>query len=449
MNATGPAPRVIPKADGHWLFGSAFDVARSPHRFVAELAQDNAGIARFRILNRPFVAVASADYVRQILVTRHARYQRSFHYRNRVIGSGLLTTDGPHWLKRRRQIVPAFRADTLRGVVPAARDATLRRMERWEELRSAGQPVPISSEMQALTLSVIGRALLSTEVGEDSAARFAGAVRDSLRLTRQRNMSMFRTPSWMPTPGNRRLLAVRDALDEFIGPKIRAREAEGPYAPPDILDALLAARDPETGEALDYQALLDETKTLFVAGFETTATALTWTLYLLARHPDVARRWHRELDEVLGGRLPEWEDLERLTYLHQIISESMRLYPPVYTLGRECIEDDELDGYSIRSGTVLLLSVFGIHRDPKWWQDPETFRPERFADDWPTQAYLPFASGKHMCIGNNFSLAEMAVTLSIIGQRYELEPVESQPVQESAQITLVPAREIPLRLARR
>jgi len=247
---------------------------------------------------------------------------------------------------------------------------------------------------------------------------------------------------------NRSLEKTRKTLDEYIGPIVKARRVEGD-ARDDILGALLSARDPETGDALTEQEILDETKTLFAAGFETTATALTWTLYLLARHPEVARRWRRELDEVLGGRLPEWQDLERLTYLHQILNESMRLYPPVYTLGRECIEDDELDGYSIRSGTVLLLSVFGIHRDPKWWQDPEAFRPERFAGDWPTQAYLPFASGKHMCIGNNFSLAEMAVTLSVIGQRYELEPVDSQPVQESAQITLVPAREIPLRLIRR
>lgn len=444
-----PAPsRPLPQARGHWLLGSALAFAAAPHLFPAQAAARHGGIARFRVLHKPFVAVADPEHVNQVMVTRHKHYRRSFHYDNPVVGQGLLSTDGEPWLKRRRQVQPAFRRETLGHLVAVANAACDRIFEKWEAQRLAGQPIELAGEMQQLALSVIGHALFSVEVGWSNAARFARAVRDALRLLRRRNTAIVRFPHWLPTPLNRSLERTRQVLDDYLWPIIRARRAAADGGE-DILGALLRVRDPESGDALADQEVLDETKTLFTAGFETTATALTWALHLLATHPEVAARWHEEADRVLGGRAPGWDDLERLPYTAQIVQETLRLYPPVYSLGRECVDDDVLGGFAVPRGSILMLSVLGIHRDPRWWPEPEAFRPERFAGDWPRQAYLPFASGRHLCVGNHFSLTEMVVVLARIAQRWRLEPVDAAPVGMRAQITLVPDRDILLRLVPR
>ncbi|QJW83789.1 cytochrome P450 [Ramlibacter terrae] len=249
----------------------------------------------------------------------------------------------------------------------------------------------------------------------------------------------------MPTPLNRSLARTREVLDGYLRPIIRARRAQ-PEPRDDILESLLRVKDPETGDALSDRGDLDETKTLFTAGFETTATALTWAMFLLARHPEAMAKLIAEIDTVLAGRPPGWEDLEKLPYTSQVVQETLRLYPPVYSLARECVEDDVLGGFTVPRGTVLMLSVLGIHRDARWWPQPEAFRPERFAGDWPRQAYLPFATGRHLCVGNHFSLTEMAVVLVRIAQRYRFTLADPGPVGMQAQITPVPDREIHLML---
>ena len=431
----------------HWLLGNAREMAAAPHHFPAELGWRGGGLARFRLLRQPFTVVTDADAARRVLITHHDRYARSFHYRTGrvVIGDGLLSTDGPAWLTRRKQMLPAFHATTLQAVFDATTCCTQEMLARWQEFQNRGESVPLVAEMQRTTLAVIARALLSTAVSESDARRFGQAVRDSLRLVRRRNTSIARAPLWMPTGANRKLHATRRVLDEYVNRHLQARAGGEERA--DILNALLQVRD-ENEAPLSAQALLDETKTLFVAGFETTATALTWTLYLLARHPQIAQRWHEETSAVLGDRAPTLADLDELIYTKQIAKEALRLYPPVYNLGRECVQPDTLGEYSLRPGEAVLISVYGIHRSPQWWSEPQEFRPERFAPDasWPRHAWLPFAAGKHVCIGASFSLTEMTAALALIGRRFRLALEDEAPVGELAQITLVPSREIGLRL---
>jgi cytochrome P450 len=442
---------MIPSAAGHWLLGSAREMAAAAHRFPAELGWKHGGLARFRLLHKSLLAVTDPDYVQQVLVTHHERYQRSFQYRNQqaVVGKGLISTDGDGWLKRRRQALPAFRIENVKRVVPATAAATHHLLERWESSRRRGEPVLIVSDMRRLAMSVIGRALLSTDLVEEDAIRFGQAVADALQLVRERNTSAFNAPLSFPTRHNRRLRETRNILDRYVNGHLDRRRHGGRHE--DILDALLQARDPDTGEALGRQALLDETKTLFVAGFETTATALAWMLYLLARNTAAAERWHDEVDRVCAGSSPTWDDLEKLTWTNQIINEAMRVYPPVYNMARQCISDDVIDGQEIRRGMLLLISIFGIHRREESWPDAGAFRPERFdpGSAWPRNAFLPFGAGKHICIGASFALTEIKVILAIIGQRYRLEPVEQAEVGEIARITLAPSREIPLRLIAR
>ncbi len=446
---TNKPPRVPPLAKAHWLLGHARAMARAPHAFPAELANLHGGLARFRVGHKVFTAVTDADLARQILVERHERYERSFHYHTgqSVIGRGLLSTDGPEWLRRRRQALPAFQGMSLRQVAPATHAAMTEMLQRWEAERTAGRTVDAVREMQRLTLSVISRALLSEPVGPSDAERFGQAVRDSLRLVRQRNTAWAALPLWVPTAANRRLHQTRAILEDYLGPRLAARQrANGTHE--DILGALRASVHPETGQAPSDRHLLDELKTLFVAGFETTATALAWALHLLARHPAVAARWYEEVDAVLNGRVPAWEDLRKLAWTAQVIHETLRLYPSVYSLGRVCVQDDDLGGMRIRPGAVVLISVYGIHRSARYWSDPEVFDPARFGPGRSRHehAYLPFAVGKHTCIGKEFALAEMTVALAMLAQRYEIQPGHDGEVGSLAQITLVPDRPIPLRL---
>lgn len=452
-SAAAPALRPLPVAAGHWLFGNALAMRHTPHSFVAGLGLRHGGIARFRILHRKMIAVTHPDLIRQILVTRQDRYERSFHYRNSqiTIGKGLITTDGDYWKMRRRQIQPAFRPEQVQRVVPATHLATGELFERWEKRRRAGEAVGVVTDMQTLTLTVMCRALLSVGIDSDEARSFGAAVRDSLYAARRKNTSLCPMPNWVPDNHNRALHATRDVLDSFVTKHLYPRLTPGSEPRADIAQGLLEARDPETGEALPWQAILDETKTLFTAGFETTATVLAWALHRLSHHPECVAAWHEEVDRVLGGRSPEWGDLPRLTYTTQIVNETMRLYPPVYNLGRVCREDDELGGYRIRKGETLLLSVYGAHRMPEFWPNPESFDPQRFAADrtWTKHAFMPFALGKHLCIGNTFAMAEATLALAQIGQRYHLRPTVPCDVPIRAQVTLVPAGEIPIKLEAR
>jgi cytochrome P450 len=415
-----------------------------PHRFPAELGWKHGGLARFRVLHRAFLAVTHPDYAAHILITRHERYARSFHYRNQqvFVGKGLISTDGEGWLKRRRQVLPAFRPEQLRRIVPTTCTATAALLDRWEQERRRALPVPVVADMRRLTMAVIGRALLSADLEDAQAAQFGQAVADALWLIRERNTSVVRAPLAIPTRHNRRLHETRAILDRYVNRHL-AQRRDSPDLP-DILGRLCQAHDPDTGERLTHQELLDETKTLFVAGFETTATALAWTLYLLARHPTAAERWHEEIEHVLHGSPPTWEDLDKLTWTAQVINESLRLYPPVYNLARECIADDEVDGRAVPRGTVAVISIYGIHRGAAWWNDAHVFRPERFdaSRDWPRHAFLPFGAGKHLCMGAGFSLVEIKLILAMIGQRYRLKLARDAEVGETARITLAPAGEV-------
>lgn len=447
---SAPALRPMPVAAGHWLLGSAREMRDRTHSFPAELGLSHGGLARFRILHRGMIAVSHPDLIREVLVSRHERYERSFHYKNSelAVGRGLIATDGPYWKLRRRQVQPAFRPEHLRRIVPAVHAAAAAMAERWEQARRAGQAVPLVEEMQTLTLTVMCQALLSIRVSPAEAREFGRLVRESLYLVRRKNTSLCPVPHWLPSPGNRALRRRRDRLDDFVGGHLQPRTRPGAEPRDDIAQALLDAHDPETGEALPWQALIDETKTLFAAGFETTATALTWTLHRLSQEPAIAAAWHDEVDRVLGGRAPTWDDLPKLEYTSRVFNETMRLYPPVYNLGRVCREDDVLGGCRIRRGETLLLSIYGAHRTPEFWPEPERFDPDRFLPgrEPAKHAFLPFALGKHLCVGATFAQAEAVLVLALIAQRYRLVPVTELAVPVTAQLTLVPAREIPVRL---
>jgi cytochrome P450 len=444
------ASHSIPKADGHWLLGSAKEFAHAPHCFVAELGRQKGSLAKFRVLHKSFLATASPEVAYQVLVSHRERYERGEHYRRlaTVTGNGLLVSEGAKWRNRHRLIQPLLRGEHLRRLVPTVCDSVREVLKDWETKRVNGAPIEVVGETQRLTISAIGRMLLSTNIGRETASRLGTALREAMLLLRQHNTSLFALPLGCPVHRNRRLHGHSQVLDRFIESHVEGRRKRGQPETKDFLSVLMEAEDPDSGEKLPQRAVIDETKTLFLGGFETTSSVMAWTLYLLASHPEHAGTWHEEIDGVLQGRTPQWEHLPRMRYTVQVLNEAMRLYPPAHTLARQCMQGDEIAGYKIPKLATILISVYGIHRSDVWGSDPEKFRPERFAQDssWPRRAYLPFATGKHICVGNEFAMTEMIATLSIIGQRYRLVRANREPVEAKAQITLVPAREIPIYL---
>ncbi len=440
--------KEIPKAQGHWLWGSIKEFQRSTYAWPGEFARDMGGIAQFRLMHRKLIAINDPDLYDHVMVRNHNAYERSFHFKNQrvLFGRGMISTDGEEWAKKKARGAPAFNRDVLKKVVPLSTGTTKRFLEGWELAAKENRALPLMPEIQMLTISIISQALFSVDVDRDKTGPICEAFRDAGWALRKRNTAIIPLPLWIPTPNNRELLRIQKAMAKFVNDKMEARQelkSQG-QTTSDILDIVTRSKGWEDMSSKERDELIGDCRTLLVAGFETTALTLTWALYLLSRHPEVAKKWHEECDRVLQGREPTWEDLDKLTYTKQIALETMRLYPVVFTQPRTCIQEDVLGGFRIKKGSILLLSVYGMQRLKKYWDRPDEFDPDRFAEgrEWPKQAYMPFGKGKHTCIGNNMAIYEMQVILSMIGNRFELKRTDSDEVKIKSTIVLVPEREI-------
>ncbi len=429
-------PRMHEEA-GLPLLGSAPALARAPHLFMADLALRHGGIAGFRVMNRRVVVVADPDMAHELLVSKWQRFVRGRQSANLgIIGKGLLTMTGEEWFERRRLAQAAFTRDMLKEVARHACESAMAVLAEWEDERQRDGTVSLETGILRLSMRVIAGMLLSSDISTSDADRIGETLRRGLELVLRRNTALWAAPVWLPTPTNRGLLSVRRELTDFISRNIAARSTAGGDTP-DLYQTMAAARDPRTGKGFSAEALIDETKTLFFAGYETAATGMTWALYLLAHHPDVAERLSAELAGVLGKGDPLADDLPRLPYLRAVLQEAMRVYPPVYALPRQALEDDEIGGHPIPRGTVVLASINGLHAAPPWGEDRQQFRPERFLQsDWPRRAYMPFGAGRHLCIGSDFAMTEISVVVAMIMQRYCLST--TSVVGSKARVTMVP-----------
>lgn len=439
---------TLPTEKGHFVLGSARQLAREPHRFIKDVALRHGGICAFRALQRQMVAVADPELAHELLVTKWQRFTRTRQSLNiGIIGRGLLALSGDEWLERRRLAQTAFTKRVLGGVAKASAQATESLCETWDAEQAQNGFVDLESGMLRLSMAVIARMLLSEDITCATADQVGQTLRRGLHLILKRNTAVWSPPMWLPTPGNSALLKVRRELTSFISDHLSRHQGELSERT-DLFSTLKSARDPRTDKTLSAEALLEETKTLFFAGYETAATSLTWALYLIAHAPEVARAAQGELEHVLCGRTPSLDDLPALPYVRAILQETMRVYPPVYALPRIAVGDDELGGYPIPRGTVVIASIAGVHASPAWGEDRDTFRPERFlSGDWPRKAFMPYGAGRHLCIGSDFANVEMAIVLAMILQRYSVQT--STEVQPKARVTQVPDRPIELYLSRR
>lgn len=440
--------KEIPTVPGHWLLGNLLEFKKAPHEFLARAAQYGEGLVQFRLLHKKMIAITSPEAAQCLFKSNSQNYPRGNQRKalESILGLGLITQEGKLWKHHRRVVAQAFRTDFLQYSLNQNSTVVNKRLEDWEQKAELGAVIDVVEETRKMTLAVIVRALFSIDLDLNQNRELYSAIVEANHLMFTRHTSPISFPDQVPTPLNRRILRTRQVMDAFISQCLADKESNSGRESEDIADHFLCAE--RKGE-LDRQQIYDEIRTLLVAGFETTATSLAWTLYLLAKNPDTMGPWQEELDAVLADRAPVWEDMNKLPRTEHIVMEGLRLYPPAYGLTRACLQEDVVEGYRIPAGASLVLSIYGIQNSPQYWDRPEQFEPERFAADWPEGAFLPFGMGKHICIGSRFSILESTLILACIGQRFDFSLVGSQEVSPRAQVTLLPESAISLKLRKR
>lgn len=366
-----------------------------------------------------------------------------------VLGEGLLTAESDRWRRQRRLIQPAFHHQQTEAFGPKAVGAATEMLVHWDTNSARGEPIDVAGEMSRLTLRIIGEILFGTDL-QDESQRVARSFQFLNADVSARLKTLFAPPLRVPTPRNLKFKRARAELDRVVHGIIASRRQNG-AAKGDLLDLLLAAHGQDaSARDLTNEQLRDEVITFMLAGHETTATALTWFCHLLAVHPEAARRLWHELDHVLGGRTPEVADLPGLGYLDKVVQEVLRLYPPVWIISRKAIHADEIGGFPVPAGTVVLLCQYAMHRHPGYWENPDQFDPERFSPQRSQGrhpfAYFPFGGGPRLCIGNHLAMMEIKLIAATIAQHYRLDLAAGHPVEAEALVTLRPRHGMKVRL---
>jgi len=421
---------------GHWLLGSTMDYMRDPLGFLERAAREYGDIFQLRLGNTRTYVLVHPELIDQVLHSQHKVFIKDKLTRllTPVLGDGLLTSDGDFWRRQRKLAQPAFSMQQVRRYGEEMVAQTERMLDGWNG-RFEGD---FRHEMMRLTLEIVAKTLFNAEIEEQ--VEQIGASLDVVQDYFDDPTRWFRIREYIPTPATVRHRQAIRRLDRTVYGVIRQRRAGG-EDPGDLLSRLLAAQDDE-GTGMTDRHLRDEIVTLLLAGHETTALALTYTFHLLARHPEAEARLLEELNTVLGDRPATPEDLPNLPYADGVIKEAMRLYPPAWGIARESLEDVEIGGYDAPKGTQFFMIQWLVHRDPRWFDEPTAFHPERWLDGLekrlPRCAYFPFGDGPRICIGQHFALMEAVLILATIARRYRLAVLPGQELSVAPSITLRP-----------
>ncbi len=438
-----------PRLKGRPVVGNLLEFNRDPLKFVTDSARQG-DIVLWQLLHIPVYQLNHPDYIEQVLVTEGRHFikditTRSLGGRN---GNGLLISDGEFWLHQRRLMQPAFHKDRVTTYAQTMIEYTERVISGWED----GQERDIHQDMLQLTLDIVCKTLFGVEV-EDKAAH---EVRDVLEIfmhqsSLQRNSFQYLLALVAPGVANKELKQAQRRFDRIVYGLINQRRGSK-KANNDLLSMLLNAID-EDGQAMTDKQLYDEVSTLLVAGHETTALALSWAWYLLAQDQTRQAKLQTEVQTVLQGRAPTFADLPHLPYTQAIITETLRLYPPAWGIGRESKQATVIGGYPIKARTQFSISQWAVQRDPRFFDEPASFQPERWDNDFakrlPRFAYFPFGGGQRICIGNSFALMEAQLLLATIAQQFQLELLPDQKIELWPAITLRPKNGIKVKLGKR
>lgn len=415
--------RRAPGPSGLPLLGSLPAWKKDTAAFLQQVNREHGQVARVRLGPIDMHLVTDPTAVQRVLVDNNSNYVRGTLYEQfaTVMGSGLLTTDGPRWRSHRRAVQPVFLRKAVDALAPNIVEATNDMLDNWETLSRNGESVDLLDETLRLTLDTLSRSLFNYDISP-SVADLRHAVEGVIEIMFKRGTLSEMLPSVIPTKRRALVRDTRTRLHKMVE-EVRARKyATGTSQ---LLELMDAAVDPETGQPWTAEEVRDEILTIYLAGHETTATALYWTLVSIAENPDIAAALDRELDQILGDRVPEFSDVAALDLTNRIVKESLRLYPPIWIFPRDAVDDDELGGYDISAGTSVLLSPLVAHRDERIWDNPNRFNPDRFLPAQHQQrhrmSYFPFGAGARMCIGNHLAELELALMVAMIRQRFDLD----------------------------
>jgi cytochrome P450 len=406
----------------------------------------------FREWGETFYLVKTPQLVHEVLVSkgRHFKKGRSLERLRKIVGNGLLTSEGDFYLRQRRLIQPLFHARTIRDCVETMVAETVSLMTDWHD----GETRDISHDMMRLTLNIVSQTILGSD-DDPEALRIRQTMDTMMRSFPILMLPFANLLEHLPLPAIKRLRKVRAELDEIVYGLIAERRTR-PKERRDLLTMLLNAQDPEgePGDRMSDEQVRDEVLIMIIAGHETTATAFSWIWFLLAQHPEIESKLHAEIDQVLSGaRLPTAEDFSALSYTRQVVNEAMRIRPPVWTIARRATSACEIGGYQVPPDTIMLMSQWLLHRDPKLFEDPLEFRPERWKEGFegslPKTSYFPFGGGLRRCIGENFALMELVLSLATIAQRWRFRVNDPAKVVPQPLFTLRLKNGLPVTLQRR
>jgi cytochrome P450 len=408
----------------------------NPLEFLTNLARTYGDIISYRMAGEQLFLVNDPQLIRDILVTHHRNFTKSrgLERSKRLLGEGLLTSEGAKHLRQRRLMQPAFHRDRIAGYGGAMAMYADRMRNAWAD----GATLDIAREMNRLTLSIVGKTLFDADV-ESQATEVGDALTGVMESFWVMLLPFSQVLERLPMSRMRRARLARARLDAIIYGMIADRRASG-RDHGDLLSMLLTAQDEDDGGVMTDRQVRDEAMTIFLAGHETTANALTWTWYLLGGAPDVEATLHEEVDRVLQGRLPTMADIGALPYVERVVTESMRLYPPAWIIGRRAIAEYQVGNYVAPARSILIMSPYIMQRDARYYAEPERFNPDRWTPEFraalPKFAYFPFGGGPRQCIGESFAWMELVLVVATIAQRWQLRLVPGHPVVPQPLITL-------------
>ena len=439
-----------PGPKGYPLFGNVFEPRGDSIGYLTRCAREFGDIVFFRFLGVSACFVNRPDYIESVLVTQNNNFVKSKDYRamRRVLGNGLLLSEGEFWRRQRKLIQPAFHQERIAAYADIMVGYTQRLLESWSD----GRTLDIHEAMMHLTLGIVAKTLFDADVSREAEDVDAALTVLMGKFLRQAGMALL-LPRWVPLPSSQLLKRAVGRLDKVIYGIIEQRRASGQMSG-DLLSVFLQVRDDEGAGMTDRQ-LHDEIMTLFLAGHETTANVLSWSWFLLAQNPEVEEKLIRELGRVLGGRVPTPSDLPQLVYTDMVLRESMRLYPPVWVIGRRALAPFRLGEYELPADTNVLISQLILHKDPRYFPEPQRFDPDRWsagdprAVSLPRFAYFPFGGGPRVCIGAGFAMMEAVLLLATIAQQFHIQIASGQKVKMQPTVTLRPRNGIPVTLKRR
>jgi len=448
MNST----QIPPLAPGaKLLFGHLFLFKKNPLAFFAARATQMGQLYRIKLLHKEYIVVNHPDAIRHILVNNVKKYSRrkSYAFLQELLGDGLLTSEGESWKKQRRLTQPVFSKDQLHGLMNQMDHSIL---DFFDTNWNKNGTIDLEQSLNVLTLQILTQSIIySSDKSYFNSVQFD--LHDALTYMTSKRFNALKFLSELPSKKKRRGKAAIIRVKSVVENIIESRAQPQSEKHNDLLEMLMSTRDAETGESLDKKALLDEVMTMFVAGHDTTAAALTWTIYLLQQNKNVLNLMLEELDNNWNGEKITVESLSSLGYMKMVIQEAMRLLPPVWAFGRKAKEADEVMGFEIRKGQSLNIPIYAIHRHPDFWEKPNEFYPEHFLPEAVKQrdkfAYMPFSLGQHRCIGEYFALMEIQIVLMRMYKNFQFELASDKLMEYNPLVTLKPKQSIELNLIRR